>query len=118
MSIKEDIRILLKQVQNIPPIQALLPSQDVFVTIECEETIVSFKVSKEECSICSDSSTDKQVIIRLLKHDLDQILQGELRLRQLQQMSNVSVSGTWRQIFLLDALFYLVGKTINLEFSK
>ncbi|WP_019243824.1 MULTISPECIES: alkyl sulfatase C-terminal domain-containing protein [Bacillus] len=101
------LRSLLASIQNREQLQVLLKKAHTRVIFSDNEQRWHLFLSNNEVHTQNTDKGTYQILIFGEKKELEQLLCGEISLRQLQRLNKIKIQGNYRQVLLLEALLLL-----------
>ncbi|ABO68297.1 MULTISPECIES: hypothetical protein [Geobacillus] len=97
----------MERMQTLRHLLPILPDEQLYVRFESEEGVALLAIGKEPTAPEIGNDERHTLTVRGSKKALESLLSGELKLQQLVRLQEVSVSGSFRHMLLLESLLHL-----------
>ncbi|OKO88389.1 hypothetical protein BRO54_3681 [Geobacillus proteiniphilus] len=107
MEMRELVGQFVERMQVLRHLVPILPDEQLYVRFESDDETALLLIGKESAARGMENDERKTLTVRGSKEALASLLNGELKLQQLVRLREVHVSGSFRQLLLLESLLHL-----------
>ncbi|KDE46124.1 sterol-binding protein [Geobacillus sp. CAMR12739] len=107
MEMRELVGQFVERMQVLRHLVPILPDEQLYVRFESDDETALLLIGKESAARGVENDERKTLTVRGSKEALASLLNGELKLQQLVRLREVHVSGSFRQLLLLESLLHL-----------